>query len=226
MKFVYTPRQLIRRMKHLLKRAFSKNSSSYISSTAFVDSSSTLAPYVTLYGNAKVIESDISSFTYIQPNSTIFKSTIGKFCSIAEGVKIGLAEHPLFMISTSPVFYDNSQDLPLFLTDRSLKYGSDALTIVGSDVWIGQNTIIKSGVSIGTGAVIGAGSIVTHDVPPYAIHAGNPAKLIRMRFSGEIYNRLVESNWWDLDHNVLAQYSDYFENPDKFLAALVKDGHI
>ncbi len=193
---------------------------------AYTDSLSKVSEYVVLYGDAKVIESEISAFTYVQPKTTIYKSKIGKFCSIAEGVNIGLAEHPLHMISTSPVFYDNSQDLPLFLTERSSKYGQNTLTNIGSDVWVGQNAIIKSGVTVGTGAVIGAGSIVTRDVPPYAIYAGNPARLIRMRFTNELCKVLLDSKWWEVDHKILAEFSDLFDYPERFIESLRESGHI
>jgi acetyltransferase-like isoleucine patch superfamily enzyme len=197
-----------------------------ISQKPYVDSDSKLGDYVALFGNAKVIRSNISAFTYVQPNTVIFNCNIGKFCSIAEGVRIGLAEHPLHLISTSPIFYDDSQDLPKFLVAKSSNFGKETITEVGSDVWIGQNAIIKSGVCIGSGSVIGAGSIVTRDVPPYAIYAGNPAKLIRMRFPDKVIDTLLNSRWWELDHEVLAEYSSFFENPLAFVRILKKNGHL
>ena len=68
---------------------------------------------------------------------------------------------------------------------------------IGNDVWIGRNVIIISGVKIGDGSVIGAGSVVTKDVPPYAIAAGNPAKIVRMRFDEETIKKLLKIEWWN-----------------------------
>ena len=78
-------------------------------------------------------------------------------------------------------------------------------TIIGNDVWIGSNVMIVAGVRIGDGAVIGGGAIVTRDVPPYAIFAGVPARLIRYRFSEEIRNRLLVSEWWNLDTDLVSK---------------------
>lgn len=85
---------------------------------------------------------------------------------------------------------------------------------IGHDVWIGTNAIILSGVTIGTGAIVGAGSLVAKDVPPYAIVAGNPAKVLRFRFSDELIAKLLQSQWWCLPDTMLKQLEDYFYYTD------------
>lgn len=125
------------------------------------------------------------------------KLIIGKFCSLAEGSRIVLGgDHPTTHITTSPLpSYDNPAEQYL---------GTDTVTI-GNDVWIGASATILSNVTIGHGAVIGAGSLVRKDVPPYAIVAGVPAKVIRYRFPAEIIKALLANPWWDLPYDELGK---------------------
>jgi acetyltransferase-like isoleucine patch superfamily enzyme len=127
------------------------------------------------------------------------------------------------MVSTSPVFYDNEQPLPKFFTKDRLFTQVIPKTIIGADVWIGQGTMIKAGVKIGTGAVIGAGSVVTKDVLPYAVAVGNPCRPIKLRFSEEICQRLLDTGWWKLDEARLGSLAPLFSDPELFLAALEHD---
>jgi acetyltransferase-like isoleucine patch superfamily enzyme len=120
--------------------------------------------------------------------------TIGRYCSISQGVSILDANHPLQHKSTHPFFYD-----PVFKqVDKS--YVQHLPIEIGHDVWIGTNSIIVPRVQhIGNGAVVAAGAVVTRDVPPYAIVAGNPAKIIRFRFDQSIIDELEEEKWWERD---------------------------
>ncbi len=95
-------------------------------------------------------------------------------------------------------------------------------TEIGSDVWIGMGAYIKAGVRIGNGAIIGMGSIVTKDVPPYAIVAGNPAKIIKYRFEEETIKDLIDISWWDRSEVEIIQNAKAFENADEIIAALKK----
>lgn len=119
--------------------------------------------------------------------------TIGNFCSIARGVTIFLGgEHRVDWISTYPFSilfkeYENIKGHPR----------TKGNVVIGNDVWIGREARILSGVTIGDGAVIGAYSVVTSSVPPYAIVAGNPQKIIRYRFNKDIIDELLEIKWWD-----------------------------
>jgi virginiamycin A acetyltransferase len=142
----------------------------------------------------------IGKFSYGNP-TIIFpygKSTlkIGKFCSIASGTVILLeeGEHRVDWITTYPLnaFLKNLRHL----SGHRITKGD---VIIGNDVWIGEKSFILSRVKIGDGAVIGACSVVTKDVPPYAIVAGNPAKIIRMRYDDETIEKLLKIKWWDWD---------------------------
>lgn len=119
---------------------------------------------------------------------------IGRYVSLAEGIRAFPRNHPLDRRSTHPFFYNAA--LGLVPEDN---IASTAL-IIGHDAWIGYRAIITpSCARIGIGSVIGAGSVVTKDVPDFAIVAGNPAKLIRMRFSPELCRAALESRWWEMD---------------------------
>ncbi len=137
----------------------------------------------------------------------------GNYCSIASGVKIFRANHPYHRFTTHPILYDRRYAPPLqknhSLSDNALIYKK--LT-VGHDVWIGANAIILPGCcNIGNGAIIGAGSIVTKDVPPYSIVAGNPARMIRMRFPQQVIASLEASEWWLLSKAELSKYGSSFD---------------
>jgi acetyltransferase-like isoleucine patch superfamily enzyme len=117
---------------------------------------------------------------------------VGRFCSIAHGVRIASLNHPLGRISTSGVFYATELGL---VERRGL--GPDPLRIIGHDVWIGENAIVTPGCArIWHGAVVGAGAVVTRDVPPFAVVAGNPARILRYRFPPALRSRIIESRWW------------------------------
>ncbi len=121
---------------------------------------------------------------------------IGKYCSFANNVTIFAGgDHPMLHVTTHPLMlYLGRADYSAW----SAACGDDkAVTIVGNDVWIGDGALILSGVTIGDGAVIGARSTVASDVPPYSIVAGNPARVLRRRFSAHQVDALLEIRWWD-----------------------------
>lgn len=119
---------------------------------------------------------------------------IGRYCSFAAGVCIFNRNHPMDFKSTHPCFYESPGGWAQ--SKESTRGGLE----IGSDVWIGQNAIILPGARrIGDGAVIGAGSIVTKDVPDFAIVAGNPARIIRYRFGEATIRRLKQERWWEKD---------------------------
>ncbi len=124
------------------------------------------------------------------------KLIIGKFCQIAAGVEFIMngANHQMNAVSTFPFYTLEGWDMdPPTLSDLPLKGD----TVIGNDVWIGQNAVILPGVHIGDGVIIGANSVVGSDVEPYTILVGNPAKVLRKRFDDELIRLLVEFKWWD-----------------------------
>src|SRR3989339_969575 len=130
---------------------------------AVADDTCVLEPYSVLFSDTVLIHSALGRYSYIQSKSVINNAQIGPFCSIAGNVHIGLASHPMYMVSSSPVFYDPSQPLPRFLTSASHYTNNSPITTINADVWIGQGAMIKAGITVGVGAVIGAGALVTKD---------------------------------------------------------------
>ena len=151
-------------------------------------------------------------------------TTIGKFCSMGNNIRLGHGNHPLNFLTTSPYLYF---DLLGFKEKEQVSHNEFwelEPIYVGNDVWIGDNVFIKNGVKIGDGAVIGAQSIVTKDIPPYAIAVGNPARVIKYRFAPEIIDKLLKLKWWDLDEEIIKQipYDDINKAID-FLGTVKKE---
>ena len=124
------------------------------------------------------------------------KLVIGKFCQIAAGVEFVMngANHQMNAVSTFPFYTLAGWDMKAPAPEDMPLKGD---TVIGNDVWIGQNATLLPGVHIGDGAIIGASSVVGSDVEPYTIVAGNPAQFIRNRFDDELTNLMLEWRWWD-----------------------------
>ena len=140
---------------------------------------------------------------------------IGKFCSIASGTKfiMGPANHRISSVTTYPfqVFGGLwSENTPPHLSQ--LPFKGD--TVVGSDVWIGRESVIMPGVTIGDGAIIAAYSVVTKDVPPYSVFGGNPARFIKKRFDDELIEILLTFKWWNLEGEALVNILPLLCDPD------------
>lgn len=162
-----------------------------------------------------LIDVEMGKYSYIGNFCTVVNTRIGKFCSIANNCIIGGASHPITWVSTSPVFHNGKNIMGKNFSRHQFNPFEE--TIIGNDVWIGDNCLVKSGVVIGDGAVVGMGSVVTKDVEAYAIVAGNPAKLIRKRFEKNIINKLLKSCWWNFDQDKIIEIGDYMNNPQKFI---------
>lgn len=174
-----------------------------------------LHPTAKVGQKSSVLNAEVGKYSYIGRNNGVTNAKIGNYCSIGSFVTIGGGVHPLNRISTSPLFYDNGNDWKTSdFISKDNKEVDQLLTIVGNDVWIGDYSYIKAGVKIGDGVIIGAGAVVTKDVPPYSIVGGVPAKVIRYRFSEEIIERLLEIKWWDKDEKWLKDNVSLFSKSD------------
>lgn len=162
------------------------------------------------------VESKINRFSYCGYGCYIVNTEIGSFCSISDNVSIGGGTHPLNWVSTSPAFYYGRDSISKRLAklDYNMK---DLHTIIENDVWIGRGAYIKPGVTIGNGAVIGMGSVVTKNVKPYSIVAGNPARVIGERFDEAIVDRLLKTKWWTWDEDILRSKAHLFNSIEEFL---------
>lgn len=152
---------------------------------------------------------NIGRYTYTGAFDMIFHTNIGSFCSISYGVTIGPPEHDYNKLTTHPFLYDKRYKI---LEDKDLlpisKFNKQCK--IGNDVWIGCNATILRGVNIGDGAVIGANALVNKDVPPYAIVAGVPAKIIKYRFNNDIIKVLLDLKWWEWDIQKIKKNSSIF----------------
>jgi acetyltransferase-like isoleucine patch superfamily enzyme len=149
---------------------------------------------------------EIGDFSYVNRGTIIASGSIGKFCSIGYYCQIGMPEHPIGFASTSPATY-GSRNIFGRLSSWN-DYPQPPL--IGSDVWIGSGAHILQAVTIGNGATIAAGAVVTKDVLPYSIVAGVPARAIRSRFSSQQVEALEKLQWWDLPLDQLHKNADLF----------------
>ncbi|MBQ3094402.1 MAG: CatB-related O-acetyltransferase [Clostridia bacterium] len=173
-------------------------------------------------GGSRFSSSTIDKGSYTGRSCYFYKTNIGKFCSISDSVVCGLPEHDATYVSTSPVF--NKGKNVTKLSYGTLPRPVHPNTAIGNDVWIGANVTIKAGVTVGDGAVIGMGSIVTKDIPPYAIVAGVPAKIIRYRFDEETVAKLQALQWWNWDEETLKAHGNRFDDPCELLKQWEENG--
>lgn len=166
------------------------------------------------------------SFSYAE--TPVHDFVCGRYCSIAANLTIMGERHPMEFVTSSGLTYCFKEDWfkPSFLQAQRGLFGgkyprqmdrpsTKPIPQIGHDVWIGNNVILARGIHIGTGAVIAAGSVVTKDVPEYAVMGGNPAKFIKMRFPIEIAGGLLASRWWEYHPSIL--YECGFVQPEDFL---------
>lgn len=193
-------------------RIFSKVSPLTFLVNSKVDKTAAVCSFTKLY------YSTLGKYSYIGRGCFLYNVSIGNYCSVAGGCNFGAASHPISWVSTSPVFHKGRNVLRKNFSLHH--YECYDTTIIGSDVWIGMNVFIKAGVKIGNGAVIGAWSVVTKDVDPYAIVVGNPAVVIRYRFDESTIMALNNIEWWKLSDEDIANLSSVFQSPDDLLTLL------
>lgn len=149
------------------------------------------------------------------------KLIVGRFCAIAEGARFIMngANHAMSGFSTYPFnIFGHGWEEGFDVKTWEMENRGD--TVVEHDVWIGMDTVVMPGVRIGSGAIVAAKSVVTHDVPPYAIVAGNAAKVVRMRYDDKTIRRLLAIAWWNWDAEKITRNLDAIRGRD--IAALEK----
>lgn len=175
--------------------------------------------HVTLYEFVELESVRIGDMSYVSRGARIAHADIGKFCCIGPESLLGLGQHPTrTFVSVHPAFYSTRRQSPLaFVTED--KFSEVRRIQVGNDVWIGARAVIMDGVSVGDGAIIAASAVVSHDVPPYAVVAGVPARVLRYRFDATQVERLLASQWWNKPSGWLAEHAGEFTDIVKFLSA-------
>jgi virginiamycin A acetyltransferase len=155
---------------------------------------------------------EIGDYSYANDYTLIGSGKIGKFCSIGYFCEIGMHEHPIDYVSTSPFIYGSKN----IFSEECCWDDFASPPIIGNDVWIGSKATILQGVLVSDGAVIAAGSVVTKNVPPYAIVAGVPAKILRYRFNPDKIRALLAMQWWNMPLSKLLQNKSLFRSKDWF----------
>lgn len=182
---------------------------------------STIDKTTKVNSGCSIVCSHIGRYNNIGYDNEINNAVIGNFCSFSDHVFIGGDEHPLEWVSTSSVFESVKHSGPS-KKFASFDVPSQKITTIGNDVWIAHNVCIKAGVKVGTGAAIGTGAVVTKDIPPYAIVAGVPAKVLKYRFDEDTIAKLEASEWWNLSDEQLESVAQYIKDPIKFVESINK----
>ncbi|WP_137111370.1 chloramphenicol acetyltransferase [Rhodobacter sp. SY28-1] len=165
---------------------------------------STFGAYCEVGEGSRVLNSTFQDYAYCDRLSDIANTTVGKFANIAAMTRIGPTDHPMdhaslhHFLYRSAYYWDDVTDDADFMAHRASRR-----TVIGPDTWLGHGVIVKPEVTIGAGAVIASGAVVTKDVAPYMIVAGLPAQPLRPRFAPGIADRLMALAWWDWPHDRL-----------------------
>ena len=167
---------------------------------------SSFGTYVEIGKGSRVNNSYFGDYSYCDRYADIANAQIGKFANIAAFARIGATDHPLHtaachhFLYRSDDYWDNAGRNEDFFAHRRSRTAH-----IGHDTWIGAGAMIKPEVTLGDGAVVAAGAVVTKDVDPYTIVAGTPAKVLRVRQPPEIAERLIALAWWDWSHEYIRQ---------------------
>ena len=168
-----------------------------------------LGDNVAINRRSYINDSEIGCFSYTGINTTMNFTRMGKFCSVARNVDIGGFDHDYHKVTTMPMFRFQQM-----LNGTIPQTKQEELCLIGNDVWIAAGAQVLHKVKISDGAVVGGGAVVTKDVPPYAIVAGVPAKIIKYRFSDEIVSKLLDIKWWDWPLKVIIKNIEWLINSD------------
>jgi len=175
----------------------------------------TLGHYTEIGRGTRMSHTVLGDYSYCDRACDIANADIGRFANIAAAVRIGATDHPMdraslhhFMYRSADYWDDAVPDAAFFAHRLSRR------ATIGHDTWIGHAALVKPQVTVGHGAIVAAGAIVTRDVAPYTIVAGNPARLLRHRQPPDIAARLVALAWWDWDHTRLRAALDDFRSLD------------
>lgn len=162
---------------------------------------STLGGWVEIGEGARIVNSTFEDYAYCDRQADIANTTVGRFSNIAAMTRIGPTDHPFthaaqhHFLYRSSYYWEDAEDDPDFFAARAARR-----TRLGADCWIGHGAIIKPEVTVGIGAIVASGAVVTRDVDPFMIVAGVPAQPLRARFAPPVIDRLLALAWWTWDH--------------------------
>ena len=166
----------------------------------------TMKSHSSVARGASLEASRVGEYSSIGRHTKITHTDIGRYCAVSWDCTINAISHPYRNLTISAFPY--VPHVGNFVSERKQAYRR---VVIGNDVWIGANSVIMPGIAIGNGAIVGAGAVVTRDVPDYAIVAGVPAKVIGSRFSEDVVEKLLHLKWWDLDPAIIKAHIELFQ---------------
>lgn len=197
--------------------------------TAKIDKETIFEGQNYIYRNVELVNCRLGHTTYIADNSKFYNSLIGRYSSIGPNVSVIRGQHPTRQfVSTSPIFYSASNGVvgETYVTKNffdEFRFTLKGFTIeIGNDVWIGSDVSLMEGITIADGTIVAAGANVVNDTEPYSIVAGNPARIIKYRFSQEEIDFLLDFRWWDKPREWIKENAKYFIDIREF-ERLVKE---
>lgn len=178
-----------------------------------------LGAYTDVGPMCHILETSLGDYTYCAGYNQFAYAEIGKFCSIATFARINPGNHPAYTRVAQHHFTYRSRQFDLAEEDDEefFNWRREHKVTIGHDVWIGHNAVVMPGVNIGSGAVVGSGAIVTHDVEPYGVAVGVPARVIRRRFDDETIAGIESTLWWDWGREMLKKRLGDFKDIQKFI---------
>jgi acetyltransferase-like isoleucine patch superfamily enzyme len=194
----------------------------WASALSYASADCEFSAYNRIYRRVCLRSTRLGRMTYVAEGSRVGFASIGAFCSIGPSALIGgMGWHPSDRLSTHPAFYSSLHQAGRSFVDAD-RATELPFTTVGNDVWLGAGCIVLDGLSIGDGAIIAAGAVVSRPVAPYAIVGGVPARLIRPRFDPGVIAALLEWRWWELDDATLSSLAGEFFSPRPWSEARVR----
>lgn len=185
-----------------------------ISFLSLWDKNSSFPIEVNILAFSKLKKVKMGKYSRIGRSCSVTDASIGNFTAIGKDTIIGLGSHPTSFLSCNSIFYKKGSWGWHDDWIAPIDWVKNKHISIGNDVWIGRRCLILDGVTIGDGAIIAAGAVVTKDIPPYAIAGGVPAKVIKYRFSNDIISKLLEIKWWNLSDEEISSKIDIFHKKD------------
>ena len=192
-----------------------KLTNKHVSLFSLWDNKSTFTPYTHILNGAKLTNVKVGKYSRIGVNCQVANATIGNFTAIGKDTVITVGQHPTNYLTSHSIFYKKGNWGWHDDWIAPIDFKPEKSVTIGCDVWIGRQCIIMDGVTIGDGAIVATGAVVTKDVPPFAIVGGVPAKVIKYKFPQEVIDRLEAIQWWNLPDEEITKRIELFhiKNP-------------